>query len=264
MKSFFEGTKYFCEISDVYTRYARKGHSRTQSPRTKYELIYKISGSSDQIFPDMTLRLLPDHLYFIPINHPENEIHVDVEGDIINVKFTLLGCSDEDEFVPELFPLESNNDIKPLFEQLLDVWTKKKIGRYFEAQSILQAIFAAVAKIRNQSVTQTMTYRRILPALELMEKEYGRSDISTSELTELCGISGEYLRQLFQTYTGKSPMIYLRDLRLSRAREILLSGTMGIAETAYTCGFTDSKYFTRVFRKKYGIPPSHVEHETVG
>ncbi len=263
MKSFFDGQKYFCPISNVYTKHAHKGHSCV-SIRETYELIYKLSGSSDQIFPDRTLRLLPDHVYIIPKNHPTNEVMVDVPGDIINVVFTLLDCPDEAEFVPELLPLPPQNTIKPLFERILDIWEGHSPVKDFEAQSVLQSIFAGIYQIRSQERINSVPYKRLLPVLEWIEKEYRRADLDILELTKVCDVSGEYLRRLFRTYTGKTPMEYLRDIRLHHARELLFLEKMNVTETAYACGFNDPRYFARVFRKKYGVPPSQLGHGTVG
>ncbi len=263
MKSFFDGTEYPCRIGRVDKELSRAGYFKTQN-RTLYELVYKISGSSWQIFPDRTLRLSPDKLYIIPACCTHNEVHVDVPGEVIIVWFTLYDCPQEASFVPEMLQLAPGNGIKALFEKLVSLWNRKEPDRLFEAQSVLQSILAAIARERNRAYQNSAAYQRIRPALEFMEREYSNPDITIPTLAELCGISDEYLRRLFRTCTGSPPMEYLRSLRLRQAKELLYGGNLGVAEVALACGFTDPRYFSRVFVREYGILPSHVGHGTVG
>ncbi len=70
----------------------------------------------------------------------------------------------------------------------------------------------------------------------------------------------DYLRKLFQRELGITPLQYLNDLRLHAAAEAL-SGkaeTSGIVtEIARMCGFREPLYFSRMFKKKYGLSPSY-------
>ncbi len=263
MKSFFDGTEYPCRIERVYKEMSRVGCFKVQNRRS-YELIYKLSGSSEQIFPDRALRLSPDKLYVIPVCCQSNEVRVDVAGEVIIVSFTLYDCPHEESFVPEMLQLAPGNGIKALFEKLLSIWNRKEPDRLFEAQAIFQSILAAIARERNRTYQSSAAYQHIRPALAFMEQCYSDPAITISTLAALCGISDEYLRRLFRLCTGSPPMEYLRSLRLRQAKEMLYAGDRRVAEVALACGFTDPRYFTRVFVREYGILPSHVGHGTVG
>ena len=71
--------------------------------------------------------------------------------------------------------------------------------------------------------------------------------------------SYDYLRKLFQKELGVTPHRYLVDKRLKLAAELLVSdanaGARTIADIATLCGFHDPLYFSKMFRKKYGIAP---------
>ena len=68
----------------------------------------------------------------------------------------------------------------------------------------------------------------------------------------------DYLRKLFKTELGRSPLEYLTDLRMYKARELLSDEKRNrpIAKVAEDCGFSDALYFSRVFKKSKGVPPS--------
>lgn len=72
--------------------------------------------------------------------------------------------------------------------------------------------------------------------------------------------SYDYLRKLFQREMGVTPLQYLNDLRLHTAADALLSaeGASGrVTEIARMCGFREPLYFSRMFKKKYGLSPTH-------
>lgn len=72
----------------------------------------------------------------------------------------------------------------------------------------------------------------------------------------------DYLRKLFKTEMGVTPHQYLSDLRLSAAAERLrFSDRNGanVSEIAHLCGFREPLYFSRMFRKKYGLSPSEYQ-----
>jgi transcriptional regulator GlxA family with amidase domain len=67
------------------------------------------------------------------------------------------------------------------------------------------------------------------------------------------GLSERSLHRKFKQLTGLTPAAYLRELRLERARELLLAGKAASVEAvALAVGFEDPYYFARIFHKRYG------------
>ena len=60
----------------------------------------------------------------------------------------------------------------------------------------------------------------------------------------------------FNRTVGLSPIQYVKSYRLVRAKELLSSGTLKIAQIAELCGFQDTSYFSKSFREKYGKTPN--------
>lgn len=86
-----------------------------------------------------------------------------------------------------------------------------------------------------------------------LEEHYG-DPLSLQDLASLAGYSPFHFDRLFHALTGKTPMRYLRALRLQKAAEMLCGGT-GVSETALRCGFNSPNYFCEVFRREFGYPP---------
>lgn len=73
------------------------------------------------------------------------------------------------------------------------------------------------------------------------------------------GYNGDYMRRLFKQELGRTPSDYLTEKRLENAKKLLSisrSPELTVAEIAYICGFYDSNYFTRVFKKVTGVLPT--------
>src|SRR6056297_1794957 len=71
-------------------------------------------------------------------------------------------------------------------------------------------------------------------------------------------VSKDYFRNMFKKYTGFSPHQYHMELKLMRAKELLLTTNKSIKEIAYELGFQSIHYFSRCFKKKLGVNPSEV------
>ena len=91
--------------------------------------------------------------------------------------------------------------------------------------------------------------------LEYMSMNYEKR-LTVGEMAERAGYSVSRFQHLFSDTTGTTPMRYLCDIRLSNACELLGSSEYRIKDIAALCGFEDSLYFCRVFKRKYGASPS--------
>ena len=100
------------------------------------------------------------------------------------------------------------------------------------------------------------------PALDPVERalEHLRATTprrtSLDELAALVGLSPSHLAAVFRQRVGVAPLRYQSDLRLARARELLDSTSLTVAEVAATSGYADPLYFSRQFARTHGVPPT--------
>lgn len=80
--------------------------------------------------------------------------------------------------------------------------------------------------------------------------------ISVEELAALVGLGTSQFSALFRAQVGMPPLRYQNELRLSRARELLDTTSMSVAEVADACGYDDALYFSRQFAKFHGVSPT--------
>ncbi|WNJ17066.1 AraC family transcriptional regulator [Pontibacter sp. G13] len=82
------------------------------------------------------------------------------------------------------------------------------------------------------------------------------SDLSNADLAHLCGMSLSSFRRHFEETFQDSPTQYILKKRLEKARELMESTSLKIAEVAFQSGFTDPSYFARAFKKQFGQTPT--------
>jgi len=78
---------------------------------------------------------------------------------------------------------------------------------------------------------------------------------SVEELVERSFRCAEHVSRSFRKYMGLSPSAYLKEVRLNRASELLLSTNYPVKEICYRCSYENANYFHRQFREKYGMTP---------
>ena len=95
----------------------------------------------------------------------------------------------------------------------------------------------------------------VLNAIKYIQFNYSH-DISIDDVAKSVGVSRSHLYRVFMSNVGKSPIDYLTEYRINEACKLLQGGTLSIAEVAISVGFFDQFYFSRVFKRAKGVPPS--------
>jgi DNA-binding response OmpR family regulator/anti-sigma regulatory factor (Ser/Thr protein kinase) len=91
--------------------------------------------------------------------------------------------------------------------------------------------------------------------LSYMEKEMGNPELSVAELSTRCHTSRSTFYKRLVLLTGKTPVEFIRHIRLKRAAELLEKSHYTVAEVAYAVGFNNPKYFTQYFKAEFGCIP---------
>lgn len=96
----------------------------------------------------------------------------------------------------------------------------------------------------------------IQPALDFIENNY-HNTIKLSYLASLCDISPSYFSKLFKRITNKNLVNYINNLRIEKAKHLLLTTDKPISIIAFECGFEDSGYFIKVFKSITSLTPAN-------
>jgi len=96
---------------------------------------------------------------------------------------------------------------------------------------------------------------RLLKALALMREDLARP-WTLKELSREAGLGVAHFTGLCRRQTGMAPLSLLIRLRLQRAMDLLQHGSHNVTEAARAVGYDDPFYFSRLFRRHIGVPPS--------
>ncbi len=86
--------------------------------------------------------------------------------------------------------------------------------------------------------------------------------LTVLEIADHVGLSPSRLYALFHRHLGISPIAYLNQMRLSKACLLLENTDCSISQIAEACGISDTFYFSKLFKKKHGIPPKEYRKKT--
>ena len=220
-------------------------------PRPYHAISLRIKGDADFLHDDKRYSVKENELIFVPKNYGYT-LHSKTSEKVIVIHFDSPSEYGEIQTFsptdPEIFT--------SLFQQAVKVYSSRAVGYKHK----LYALFYEI--LQNVELQQDKSYALKYDVSEQFQKsvDYIRSNFSDSSLTieELaknCNVSATYFRKIFKKLMHVSPLKFLNDIRLSRARTLLKTGYYTVEQVAYDCGFNDSKYFSTCYKHKYGNSP---------
>ncbi len=230
--------------------------------RGSYGLVYALCGEADYRFSSGErvkmrsgdlLFLSPDTAYTIKTS--EKFEHYTVNFDLHehnSVRDVLDGAH-------RLLHGETTAAIEHTFRKLVKIWEKKAAGYAMSAVGVLYELLTQFYLSYTEE-QRPPAYRRLLPAKEYIETHYNTS-ITLARLAFLTDMSPSHFRREWKRFFAESPLQYRDSIRLSYAKEYLFSGYYTVGEIAEKCGFEDTSYFVRFFKKKTGHPPGEAKRE---
>lgn len=142
-----------------------------------------------------------------------------------------------------------------------------RVGRYFMMQSYLIQFMLYLLRADNEPKADvgkcsfdSVNKKEIVSKIMQYFEEHYAEKISLDIISENMYVSPFYISKIFKQITGDTPIRYLIDVRLDKARE-LLAGNPGISvhEVAEQVGYEDVYHFSKLFKKRFGVSPSKLD-----
>ncbi len=141
-----------------------------------------------------------------------------------------------------------------LFDELTTTWTAGQPNRIMSCRATFIAIIRLLLIWKNGNGANFGQVHKVDRVIRYMTERY--SEILTLHtLSEIAQISPSYLGAIFKRITGKSPIDYLIEIRIQKAKEMLQDGDR-VSEVALKVGFNDLFYFSKCFKEREGLAPS--------
>ncbi len=92
----------------------------------------------------------------------------------------------------------------------------------------------------------------------IIENHYDQK-MPLDELASMVGVSRFHLNRLFKNRTGNTPRMYLEEVRVKKAKELLLTTTLNCTEVGYQIGYQSTSSFYNAFKRSTGLSPSQFQ-----
>lgn len=214
------------------------------------------------------------------VNHYTNAIlnsiknsSKDAYGDFLLKYFNLIKYCSYDKIVKLFFQLA--NSILHLPEELQsshkgsmefdiqDIYTKiRSFESYEDLFNWFEELFCKTETIKS-NIKNKKNPDLIEQVLKYINENYKESNISANIIADKLSITPQYFSKIFNEYVGVSFPDYINNVRLEKAKELILSNEkLNIGSIYELVGYNNRSYFTSSFTKKYGISPGRFRSET--
>lgn len=140
-------------------------------------------------------------------------------------------------------------------------------GRYFMLKAYLMQLILLIIKQQEEPVKiktgyafESVNKKYVVEQIVSYFEDHYAEKISLDQIAENMYLSPFYISRIFKSETGDTPIRHLINIRLERAMELLKNGVSGsIQEIAEQVGYDDAYHFSKLFKKRYGFPPSQAK-----
>jgi AraC-like DNA-binding protein len=167
-----------------------------------------------------------------------------------------------------LLPIKATSQVQlKNYEHFL---TAAKQANYYFGTDKSEGILSALGQLIAAYIASCSTWEYspiVKTVMADIDKNVSRANYSLEDCISALPLNYDYVRKLFKKETGTTPHEYLLKSRMELAKSIMTSGMSNqysrytVSQIAEMCGFAEPLYFSRVFKKYYGYPPSQLLNE---
>lgn len=169
----------------------------------------------------------------------------------------IAACNESNAVIlPTLIHCGQNNECTRLINNIIDVYWSHRDGKERRLTLLLNLLLDELAAIGME--TQTQREEWTVAIISLFRK-HPETMYSLEELSEIVDLNIRTMSARFREITGKSIHQYQIDYKLEAAYNDLRSGGRNIKDVALNYGFCDPYYFSRQFKKKFGVSPKQIK-----
>mgnify|MGYP004645383565 CR=1 FL=1 len=221
--------------------------------RPSHGLAINLGGEKKYIFDGKkSFTVKKNDIIFLPKNSDYTVENLS-PGDCLAINFLI-----SKEIPAEPFVMHIKNHVKTvsLLISAEKDFREKKNGYMISCMAKLYSIISEMIHEYNLDYCFSSKRRMILPATDYIHNFYFEKEINIPYLSKICGINETYFRRIFKNCYGISPVKYINNLKLERAKEFLLQTEYSLNDVANLSGFNNLYWFCRFFKKEAGLTPT--------
>jgi AraC-like DNA-binding protein len=166
--------------------------------------------------------------------------------------------------LPLSFRVSNFKMVEEAFSAVLRQWMNKDTASRLKCRAKIYSLLALLAEDYSRRSIYAGNMETLTDILEYISMNFTNPQLNVKKICKTFYVSESQLRRMFQKAFNKSPLAYIQAMRLDLARSMLSgeSGSVPMEEVAYSCGFSSLPYFSRLFKKYTGVPPSQYNRMT--
>jgi AraC-like DNA-binding protein len=215
--------------------------------------IFETKEGKAEILPGSMMLLYPEVWHRYKPN-PEKgwvEFYIGLKGEIVQ---RLMSHNTFKKF--PAFRCGFREDLLECFQNIFTLIKEEKPGfQMIASGEAVKLIGILISSIKYQD-SDKEPYRKCIEKSKFLIRENLNQKIDFQDVASSCNIGYSNFRKMFKKFTGISPSHYHLNLRLVKAKELLIHSDKTMKEIAWETGFFSESYFSRIFREKMGQSPS--------
>lgn len=116
---------------------------------------------------------------------------------------------------------------------------------------------------KDKAVILSVNQKYVDDAIVVIKQSYDNPEFNVELLTEKLKISRVKCYRMFKEVLHQSPSDYISQFRMKKALDFMKDGNLNISQISFECGFNDPKYFSKAFKKFYGVTPKKYMEKNV-
>lgn len=182
------------------------------------------------------------------------------EVDLYTIDFLLTDREGNEVRLSDRIQVFRGAATQPCIDQAAELYEACLLsGSNLKKQALLLRLFDLLVGFFERHSENFHPIRR---GVSLMMKEWNKNE-KVAKYAEVCGISERNFYSCFKKWSGKTPIDYRNEIRITAAASLLKRSNLTVSEIAFKTGFEDPYYFSRMFKKHYGISPAAYRKQSI-
>ena len=155
-----------------------------------------------------------------------------------------------------------NEELVSLFSRALEIAEADKISSQQYLGGIVLHIVGMILSISKNKIFEVGDVDQKIEQAKIIMNENVAGNVDPEELAMRLNISYSWFHRVFKEYTGYAPAKYFQELKLRKAKQMLVGTSQSVKEISFFLGFQSTEYFFSFFKKRTGLTP--LEYRSFG